>query len=87
MYKHSPKLQQYRRRTIKLFSVISRTLDGEAEMQSVYSAVAADWGTGHTLGKSYPTAEMQSVYSAVLADWVTFKTYIFGYQHILGNSN
>ena len=44
---HSPKLQYYWNLTIKLFSVISRTLVGggsypSAEMQSVYSTALAD---------------------------------------------
>ena len=40
-------------------------------MQLVYSADSADWATGHSLGKSYPSAEMKSVYSAASADWAT----------------
>ena len=38
-------------------------------MQSVYSTAAADWATGYSLGKSYPSAEMQSVDSTPVADW------------------
>ena len=45
---HSPKLQHYWNLTIRLFSVISRTLVGgggypSAEVQSVYSTAPADW--------------------------------------------
>ena len=44
---HSPKLQHYWSLTIRLFNVISRILvvgsNPSAEMQSVYSAVPADW--------------------------------------------
>ena len=45
---HPPKLQHYLSLTIRLFSVISRTLvEGEsypsAEMQSAYSLAPADW--------------------------------------------
>ena len=46
-YSHSSKLQHYRNVTIRLFSVISKTLVGQgsypsAEKQSVYSAATAD---------------------------------------------
>ena len=54
---------------------MSRTFVGgggsypSAEMQFVYSAVPADWATGHSLGtRSYPSAEMQLVYSTAPAD-------------------
>ena len=51
---HSPKLQYYWSLTIRLISVVSRTLVRESysptEMQSLYSAVPTDWATGHTLG-------------------------------------
>ena len=38
-------------------------------MQSVYSTAPADWATGHSFGKSYPSTEMQLVYSTARTDW------------------
>ena len=43
---HSPKFQHYWSITIRLFNIISRTLDGglpSAEKQSVYSTSSVDW--------------------------------------------
>ena len=53
-----PKLPHYGNLTIRLFSVIFRTLFGKSyasvEMQSVYSTVPADGATRHLLWKISP---------------------------------
>ena len=65
---HSPKLQHYRSLTIRLFSIISKTLvrEGLTPLQRCSQCILQPQLTKpqDTLGGSYPSAEMQSVYSA-----------------------
>ena len=74
---HFPKLKHYWSLTIRLFSVIIKTLIvgggsyPSVEMQTLYSASPADRATGHSMGESYPSVEMQTLYSASPADRAT----------------
>ena len=45
-------------------------------MQSMYSTVPAEWATGHSLGKSYPSAEKQAVGVFYSPSWVGHRTLV-----------
>ena len=70
---YSPKPQHYWDLTIRLFSVISKTLVGRdlTPLQRCSWCILQPQPTGqHSLwGGSYPFAEVQSVYSTAPADW------------------
>ena len=70
---HSPKLQHYWKLTIRLFSVICRTLVWRgsypsAKVQLVYSTSPANWAKR----KSYPFVKMQSMYSKAPINWIIY---------------
>ena len=75
---HSPKLQHYWNFTIRLFSVISRTLVGgsypSAEMQSMYSAASADRAKKQFYLKQFSLALVHSFI------WLIDRTLCRGYN-------
>ena len=81
-FAHSLKIHQYWKLTIRVSTLISRTLFAgvgyyhSADVQSVYSVAPDDWATRKNFGRSYPPADLQSVYSTDIAD----RAILFGFQ-------
>ena len=72
-YSAFPKLQHYWSLTIRLFSVLSRTLVAGVLLlcKDAVDIFCSPYRLGYSLGESNPFGKMQSMYSTAQTDWVS----------------